>query len=85
MPPQVSGHASRTSVPIYHNGRQIGQMTSHTFSPILKKYIGMGTVEAEYSDIGSQVEVEITVEYSRKQARATIVPTPFFDPERKRA
>ena len=85
LPPKVAGRASRSAVPIYLNGRQIGQATSHTFSPILKQYIAIGTVLSERVKIGAQVEMEITVEYSREKAKATIVKTPFFDPPRKRA
>ena len=84
LPPQVTGRASRDPVPLYKNGKQIGQITSRTFSPLLKKYIGLGTVSSEYAAIGSQVEIEVTVEYSREQGKATIVNTPFFNPERKK-
>lgn len=84
LPPQVTGRASRHAVPIYKNGRQIGQATSQTFSPVLKKYIAIGTVLSQYAAPGTPVEVEITVEYSRQKARATIVPTPFYDPAQKR-
>jgi len=84
LPPQVTGRASRTAVPLFKNGKQIGQITSRTFSPLLKKYIGLGTVMTPYAAIGSQIEIEITVEYSREQGRATIVKTPFFNPKRKR-
>jgi aminomethyltransferase len=85
LPPQVARRASRAAVPVYQEGRQVGQMTSHTFSPILKKYVGIGTVSADCADTGTRLEVEVTVEYSRKQAAATVVKTPFFDPPRKRA
>lgn len=84
LPPKVAGRASRTAVPLYKQGRQIGQITSHTFSPILKEYIGIGTVYAEYGQVGTAVEMEFTVEYSRQRAKATVVKTPFFEPERKR-
>ena len=84
LPPQVAGRASRLAVPIYKNGRQIGQATSRTFSPVLKQYIAMGTVLSEHAQLGSQVQLEVTVEYSRQKARATLVKTPFFDPARKR-
>jgi aminomethyltransferase len=84
LPPQVAGRASRSAVPIYRNNRQIGQATSQTFSPILKRYIAIGTVLKEHAVLGSRVKIEVTVEYSRAQASATIVRTPFFDPERKR-
>ncbi len=85
LPPQVSGRAVRTPVPIYRNGRQVGQMTSRAFSPILKKYVGLGTVEADYAAIGTQLDVEITVEYSREKAKAVVVKTPFYNPAWKRA
>jgi aminomethyltransferase len=62
----------------------VGQITSHTFSPILKKYIGIGNVLTPFAAPGSRVDVEVTVEYSRELAPATVVPTPFFDPKRKR-
>jgi aminomethyltransferase len=84
LPPQVAGPASRSAVPIYQEGRQVGQMTSHTFSPILKSYIGLGTVTPDCAAIGSRVEVEVTVEYSRERAMATVTKTPFYDPPRKR-
>ena len=85
LTPRIAARTSRTPVPIYHkSGKQIGQATSSTFSPLLKKYIAIGTVETPYAALGSQVKIEVTVEYSRQQALATIVKTPFFDPDRKR-
>jgi aminomethyltransferase len=90
LAPQVAGRASRSPVPVYQDGRQIGQVTSHTFSPILKKYIGLGTLQKPYAVPGShakadQVGMEFTIEYVRRQAQAHIVKTPFFNPARKRA
>ncbi len=84
LPPQVTGHASRDSVPLYKGGRQVGQITSRTFSPILKKYIGLGTILSDCAAENSPVEIEITVEYSRERGRATIVKTPFYDPAHKK-
>ena len=85
LPPQVAGRASRQAVPVYRNGRQVGQMTSHTFSPILKQYVGLATVRSEFAALGAPVEVEVTVEYRRKRAGGLVVPTPFYDPPHKRA
>jgi aminomethyltransferase len=85
LPPQVAGRASRVAVPVYRRGKQIGQATSLTFSPILKKYIALGTLETAHAALGGQVEIEITVEYSRQKCPAVIVKTPFFNPPRKRA
>jgi aminomethyltransferase len=85
LPPQVTGRASRDPVPLYKNGRQIGQLTSRTFSPLLKKYIGLGTVLSQYAAPGTQVDVEITVEYGREQGKAAVVKTPFYNPPHKRS
>jgi aminomethyltransferase len=89
LPPKVAGRASRAAVPVYERGtngdRHIGQVTSHTFAPVLKDYIGIGTLYAPYARIGDRVDVEVTVEFKRKLCPATIVPTPFFDPPRKKA
>ena len=85
LPPQIPGQASRSPLPVYKSGRQIGQMTSISFSPILKKYIAIGTIEREYAQIGQLVDLEVTVEYSRDTVRATIADPSFFNPTRKRA
>jgi len=85
LPPLVAGTASRLAVPVYKKGKQIGQATSSTFSPLLKKYIALATLKTEYAEPGTKVNFEITVEFVRKQAEATVVQTPFFNPERKRA
>jgi len=85
LPPQVAGRASRVAVPIYKNGRQIGQATSSAFSPILKKFIALGTVASPFASPGTQVNMELTIEFTRQQAAATVVTTPFFDPPRKKA
>lgn len=85
LPPQVAGRPSRLAAPVYKNGRQVGHATSHTFSPILKKYIAIATVETPFSTIGERLQVEFTVEYARRKAKAVVVMTPFYDPPRKRA
>jgi aminomethyltransferase len=87
LPPRVAGRASRSAVPVYESGnpgRHVGQITSHTFSPILKQYIGIGAVLTSHAGMGNRVDVEVTVEFKRKLCPATIVPTPFFDPPRKK-
>ncbi len=88
LPPHVAGRASRSAVPVYESGNKghhIGQITSHTFAPILKQYVGIGTLLNPHARIGDRVDVEVTVEFKRKLCPATIVPTPFFDPPRKKA
>ncbi len=85
LPPQLPTIAWRTSVPVYVNGQQVGYATSGCWSPLLKKSITLAHIETPHAEPGSQVEIEMTVEHRRKRAGATVVKTPFFDPERKRA
>ncbi len=85
LPPQLPTIAWRTSVPVYVDGRQVGYATSGCWSPLLKRSIALAHLETPHAEPGSQVAIETTVEHRRKRARATVVKTPFFDPERKRA
>jgi aminomethyltransferase len=87
LPPQLSSHAWRTAVPLYHgeSGLQIGQATSGVWSPILKQNLALAHVESEYAKEGSKIQMEYTVEYHRHTVTATVTKTPFFNPERKRA
>lgn len=84
LPPKLPTMAWRVSVPIYAGGRQVGYATSGCWSPILKKYIALAHLESPFAKLGNEVNMEVTVEHRRKQARAKVVKTPFFDPERKR-
>ncbi|PKP52458.1 MAG: glycine cleavage system protein T [Bacteroidetes bacterium HGW-Bacteroidetes-1] len=56
------------------NGTVIGNVTSGTMSPMLKKGIGMGYVEKAYSKIGTQIYIKIR----EKLMPATIVKLPFY-------
>jgi aminomethyltransferase len=83
LPPAVSPIASRVAVPVYKEGVQIGKATTSTWSPTLKKMIALATLRREYTQPGTRVQFEITVEAVRHQVRATVVKTPFFNPKRK--
>lgn len=85
LPPQLPGVAWRTSVPVYSNGKQVGYATSGCWSPILKKYVALTHLRAEHAKPGTSLSMEVTAEHHRRRADATVVRTPFFDPERKRA
>ena len=85
LPPKLPTVAWRTSVPISVNGRQVGYATSGCWSPLLKKYLALAHVEAAHAAPGTAVMMEVTVEHRRKQAKARVTATPFFNPDRKRA
>jgi aminomethyltransferase len=83
LPPLAQATTSRVAVPVYAGGRQIGRMTSSTWSPVLKQMIGLATVEAASAGPGTELTVEHTVDAVRHRVRATVTPTPFFNPKRK--
>src|SRR5206468_6252231 len=85
LAPQLSAAASRTAVPLYKNGRQVGRATTTTWSPVLKKLIALATVSAPHFAEGTALEFEVTVEAVRHRIPATVVKTPFFNPPRKTA
>jgi aminomethyltransferase len=86
LPPEVHPGGWRDSRPVYDSrGAFIGQATSGAWSPILKKNLALATVQAEHSRVGTALRFEVTVEYERRTVKATVVETPFFNPERKRA
>ncbi len=85
LPPQLPLTIWRGGVPVYENGRQVGHATTGGWSPLLKKYLSLATVSKQRADVGRRLEIEITVQYERNTAGATVVALPFFDPPRKKA
>jgi glycine cleavage system T protein (aminomethyltransferase) len=83
LPPTAPATASRIPVPVYRDGRQVGRATSTTWSTMLKKLIALATIDAPHYALGTQLEIEVTVEAVRHQVTATVVKTPFFNPARK--
>jgi len=52
---------------------------------LLKQYLALGTIESEQATPGTELHIEVTCEYERHRVRATVRPTPFFNPARKKA
>jgi aminomethyltransferase len=84
LPPSLPTAASRDALPVYLGERQVGKATSHAWSPLLKKRIALASIQAPFDEQGTELEIEHTVEFERRRVSVTVVPTPFFDPERKR-
>ena len=87
LAPAISPSIDRSAVPIFapRGDRQIGKVTSHGWSPILKQAIGLAFVPPVYETPGTPLQVEWTVEGHRGRVDATVVPLPFLDLPRKRA
>jgi aminomethyltransferase len=58
-------------------------MTSSTWSPTLKQMIGLATIDTTFAGVGSEVEVEHTVDVVRHRVRAKVVEMPFLRLSRK--
>ena len=85
LAPGLPHTAWRTSTPLYYKNKQIGYATSGTWSPLLKRYIALAHLKSNYAHEGSELMFELKVEHFRKLTKATVVKTPFYDPERKRS
>ncbi|WP_163102615.1 glycine cleavage system aminomethyltransferase GcvT [Peribacillus alkalitolerans] len=69
----------RHGYPVFVNGENIGEVTTGTQSPTLKKNVGLALLNREYTELGTEVEVEIR----SKKLKALVVATPFYKKPRK--
>jgi aminomethyltransferase len=65
---------ARPGYPIWAGDEQVGSVTSGTFSPSLRKAVGIGYVPVELSRPGTAIEIEIR----RAKVAAEVVRTPFY-------
>ena len=59
---------------IFKDNKEIGYITSGGYSPTLKKTIGLGLINSEFKEVGTELEVEIRT----KLLQAEIVSLPFY-------
>ena len=67
------------AAPLYRDHarqNQVGYATSGTWSPVLKKYIALATIERSYPS--KTVHIELAVEHSRHSVDARIVSPPLL-------
>ena len=65
---------ARDEQDILVNGERGGRVTSGSPAPFLKKNIGMGYVPAEFSSVGTALEIDVR----GRMVAAQIVPLPFY-------
>ncbi|MBT2687068.1 glycine cleavage system aminomethyltransferase GcvT [Bacillus sp. ISL-47] len=68
----------RHGYPVYKGEEIIGEVTTGTQSPTLKKNIGLALIKKEHTELGTEVEVEIR----GKRLKAKIASTPFYKREK---
>jgi len=64
----------RAGYTVKKDGKEIGFITTGSYSPSLDKNLGLALIDAAYADIGNEVAVAIR----NKDVKAQIVPTPFY-------
>jgi aminomethyltransferase len=69
----------RSHYPVLTDGKEIGFVTSGSFSPTLNKNIGLALIKAEAGAIGNEIEIVIR----NKGVTAKIIKTPFYQREAK--
>ena len=69
-----SRRAPRHGYKIYLNNKEIGFITSGTFSPSLACGIGMGYVEIDYCELG----MKVFIKENKIEIEATITKRPFY-------
>ncbi|PLR76483.1 glycine cleavage system protein T [Bacillus sp. V3-13] len=69
----------RHGYPVYKGEEKIGEVTTGTQSPTLKKNIGLALIAAEHAQSGNHVEIEIR----GKRLKAQVAATPFYKREKK--
>ncbi|WFR64925.1 glycine cleavage system aminomethyltransferase GcvT [Paenibacillus amylolyticus] len=63
----------RPHYPIYAEGVHIGEVTTGTQSPTLKRNLGLALIDSQYAALGTPLEIEIR----GKKLKAEVVKTPF--------
>ncbi len=65
---------ARPHYPVFIEGDKVSEVNSGTFSPYLKKSIGLTYFPVEYKEIGTEFEIGIR----DRKVKARVVPTPFY-------
>src|SRR5699024_6212295 len=65
----------RTGYEVFHEDNKIGFITSGTQSPTLKKNIGLALVENEYTEVGT----ELLIQVRKRKLKAVIIKKPFLN------
>lgn len=69
--------------PVFVGRAEIGIVTSAMRSPLLKKTLALARVDVAHAALDTKVEIG-RLDGKQKRLKCTVVPFPFYDPEKKR-
>lgn len=70
---------ARPHYPVFYKGGRVGDVASGTFSPLLKKALGLVYLPIDGTAVGTEFEIEIR----GKRTKARVIPTPFYKRAKK--
>jgi aminomethyltransferase len=70
---------ARPHYPVIYKGQKVAEVASGTFSPLLKKAIGLAYLPIDGTAVGTEFEIEIR----GKRTKARVIPTPFYKRAKK--
>lgn len=65
---------ARPHYPVFINGQKVSEVTSGTYSPYLKKSIGLTYLPIEFTELGTEFKIGIR----NRTVKAKVIPTPFY-------
>jgi aminomethyltransferase len=72
---EITGRGiARSHYPVFVEGKKVSDVTSGTYSPYLKKSIGLTYLPIDFTEVGKEFEVVIR----EKKVGAIVIPTPFY-------
>jgi aminomethyltransferase len=65
--------------------QRVGYATSFMYSPMLQRHIAIARVRPEFSQVGTKVNLEVTINHRYELVGAHVARLPLFNPTRKTA
>lgn len=85
IPPKDETPLDYESMLYDDKGNRIGYATSLMYSPMLQRHIALARVKPPFSDLGSTVNLELTINHEYQTVAADVAKLPLFNPPRKTA
>jgi aminomethyltransferase len=85
IPPKDETPLDYESMLYDDKANRIGYATSLMYSPMLQRHIALARVQPKFADVGSTVNLELTINHEYQTVAANVAKLPLFNPPRKTA